>query len=301
MKRCTDPLNPPGLFFDKGAFNHIIALNPAFGRNLKAKAVEHFAGVFQHGGATADHAAIRFGIQRRDLEIGKQFSRLNQVGQAPLVLEGFPGYRWVIEQLFAHLVTKILVERQDFGDESFVGQFTDRAHAVYQNDLFVLFVGIRVLNQTHEGCEARSRGEHKETLARFQVGQDEGAGRFFADQQLVANFDVLKERSQRSIGHFDAEKFEVFFVIGASNTISPHQGSTVDFQADHDELSVFEPEPLVTGGFKAEQRFVPVINVGDSFFDVVAHGAMLCGAKRIILMGVSTKNRTFGYKPVPRW
>ena len=54
---------PRGLFFDKGAFDHIVAGFADPWRDLEAAPVEQLAAVFQHGRVAADHHAVAQRIQ----------------------------------------------------------------------------------------------------------------------------------------------------------------------------------------------------------------------------------------------
>ena len=55
----------------------------------------------------------------------------------------------------------------------------------------------------------------------------------------------------------------MLFVVGAGNGVGAHQGLAVHFQADHHEVAAGKTQRRVAGGLEAEQRVVPVVNVGD--------------------------------------
>lgn len=60
-------------------------------------------------------------------------------------------------------------------------------------------------------------------------------------------------------------------MIGARNTVSPHQRATIHAKTDHHELTVVEPKSGITRGAEAKYPLIPVMDVQDGFFAVVGH------------------------------
>src|SRR5690606_3758400 len=109
-----------------------------------------------------------------------------------------------------------------------------------------------------EGSQARAGAEQEQVLARLEVVYHQRAHRFAADQDGVAFFQVLQARGQGPVLDLDAEKLKVFFVVGAGDAVGTHEGLAFDFQADHDEMAVVEPQGRVTRGGEGKKRIVPV-------------------------------------------
>ena len=89
-------------------------------------------------------------------------------------------------------------------------------------------------------------------FARQQVVLHQGAGRFAADNDIVAFFQVLQARGERAIRNLDAEKFQVFFPVGADDAVGADQRAIVDFQTDHDELAVVKAQSRVASRGETE-------------------------------------------------
>ena len=74
----------------------------------------------------------------------------------------------------------------------------------------------------------------------------------FADEDVVADLNVLQAAGERAVLHFDAEKLQMFFPVRAGNAVCAHQGFAVHHQANHDELAVFKAQAFVARAGKAE-------------------------------------------------
>src|SRR6516165_1222674 len=102
--RDTQALCEPAtksLSFREGLLDHelrglaMIALDEAALR-------EQHARVMDQRRAAADHHAVMRRIERSKPDIGKQFSRRDQVGNAAAVAEGVARHRRIIDELAAH-------------------------------------------------------------------------------------------------------------------------------------------------------------------------------------------------------
>src|SRR3546814_14087047 len=91
----------------------------------------------------------------------------------------------------------------------------------------------------------------------LEVVDDERAGRFAADDQLVADLQMLQTGGQRTVLDLDAEELQRLFVVRAGDAVRAHQRLAIDLQADHGELAVTEAQSGITRGREAEQRVVP--------------------------------------------
>ena len=116
-----------------------------------------------------------------------------------------------------------------------------------------------------KGGDAGAGGQKIEVFAGVEVARDEGAGRLFADEHVVADFKVLQAAGERAVLDFDAEKFEVFFVVCAGDAVCAHEGFAVHHQADHDELAVFKAQRFVAGAGESEVGVGPVVDAEDFF------------------------------------
>ena len=111
-------------------------------------------------------------------------------------------------------------------------------------------------------------GDSEITAARNYA---EGAGGFFTDQYFITDFKVLQTRGQRAVLHFDRIKFELFFVIWADDGVGAHQRATLDFQTDHDELTIDKTQARIAGAGEAEQGVIPVVDAGDFLVINIRH------------------------------
>ena len=104
-------------------------------------------------------------------------------------------------------------------------------------------------------------------FARIQVAGNQCTGRFFTDEDIVADFKVLQAAGQWAVLYFDTEKFQMLFPVGRSHAVCAHQRFAVYHQADHDELAVFKAQRLVTGTGESEVSVGPVV-YGQDFLGV---------------------------------
>ncbi len=80
----------------------------------KPLAVQQRTRVRHQRRAAADHDAVMGGIERGQPDIGEQFARVDQVGDAAAVAEGIAGHGRVIDQLVANVFADQFVVRQLF-------------------------------------------------------------------------------------------------------------------------------------------------------------------------------------------
>ena len=77
--------------------------------------------------------------------------------------------------------------------------------------------------------------------------------------------------------HLDAQKLQMFFVIGADDAVSAQQRLLIHPQPDHGEVAVGEPQGLVAGGRETKQAVGPMVNGQNFFFLESAHGGRSTG------------------------
>ena len=161
---------------------------------------------------------------------------------------GLAGNDGVVNQFFAHHFAQKFVVGQIFGEMVVIGEVFFVAHAVHEDDFFKLFVNVRVARYAQKRCQTGAGGEQVQVFAAFvEVAGNQGAGGLFADEDVVADFQMLQAAGERAVLHFDAEKFQMFFPVRAGDAVCTHQGFTVHHQADHDELAVFKAQAFVAG------------------------------------------------------
>ena len=180
----------------------------------------------------------------------------------------FAGNDGVVNQFFTDHFAQVFVVRQFFGETVVISQIFFVPHAVHQNHFFKHVVDFRVFGNGQEGGDACACGKQVEVFAGIEVAGHQCAGGLFADEDFVADFEVLQAAGQRAVLHFDAEKFEVFFVVCAGDAVCAHQRFAVHHQADHDELAVFKTQGFVAGAGEGEIGVRPVV-YGQDFLDVV--------------------------------
>ena len=166
-------------------------------------------------------------------------------------------------------------------DELVVGNLVHVAYAVAENDLLEALIRFRVLNDAHERRQARSCAEQIQVLARLEIVQHQSAGRFLADDDLVAFLQMLQLRRQGTIRHLDAEELEMLFPVRAGDRVSAHERAPVRLlKTDHDELTVLEAQTWITGALETKEGVVPVMDAQDT---LVIHVAHVRGLRKISL------------------
>src|SRR5690606_28225890 len=144
------------------------------------------------GGAATEHETVVGGIQRGQYQILLQLAAEQEVGDTTVVHVRLTRHSRVVQQLVANDFAQKLVLRQFPADVVLVGQLADVAHAVYQDDLLVGLVDLGILDDAHEGRQASARAQQVQVLARQQVFRHQGAGGLGADQDAIADLQVLQ-------------------------------------------------------------------------------------------------------------
>src|SRR3546814_12257476 len=103
---------------------------------------------------------------------------------------------------------------------------------MYDHHFLEALEHVRIARQAHERRKAGAGADQVEILGRLEVVDDERAGRFAADDQLVADLQMLQTGGQRTVLDLDAEELQRLFVVRAGNVYAAIQGFTVDLQAD---------------------------------------------------------------------
>jgi len=202
----------PYLFLDEGLFDHVVA-GFAVIALLESARVENGAQIGQHGRAAAEHEPIVRRIDGGQTEIGGEPARGQKQGDAPLVAEGLAGHRRVIGELGARALADEFVVGQVVRDEVAIREFALPAATVHDDDAFEALVGLGILDDAQEGREAGSGAKQEEIAPLPQVVDQQRAGRLAADDDGIADLQVLEAGGQRPIGDLDAEELE-FLLIG---------------------------------------------------------------------------------------
>ena len=122
-----------------------------------------------------------------------------------------------------------------------VGQFFDFAHTVDQDDFLKTLIGFRVADHAQKRRHPRAGGKQIQIFARQEIVNQQSASGLAANNDLVAHFDMLQARGQWAVLHLDAQKLQMFFVIGADDAVSAQQRLLIHPQPDHGEVAVGEP------------------------------------------------------------
>ena len=215
-------------------------------------------------------------VQAGQVQVGEHLAVGHQVGDAAHVAVAFAGHGGVVQQLLGNHFAQKLMLGQVLHHQIVVGQLVGLAHAVDQNHLVEGFVGGRVADDAHERGQAGAGRQQIQAFAGQQVVNQQGAGGLFADDDAVADLDVLQARRQRAFGHLDAQKLQVLFVIGADDAVGPQQRFVVHAQANHGEVAVGKPQRRVAGGGEGKQAVGPVVHGQNSFFVESAHVIRQC-------------------------
>ena len=234
-------------------------------------AVQQIAQIRQHGRTAAQHEAIICHAQRRQPQIGGQFAAAQQLRDPPLILERLPGHAGVIEQLVAGHLAEELMPGQLFGNQLPVGEIRRVAAAVDHDHFLEIVVDLQIPDDAEKRRQPGARRQQVQMASRQQVIEHQGAGRFASHQHFVTHLDILQARGQRAIRHLDAEKLQLFLVVGARHAVGTQQRLLVYFQPDHGEVAVLEAETCIPGSAKAEQAVGPVVDTQHSLPIQIGH------------------------------
>ena len=240
-------------------------------RDVEAARVEHLAAILEHRRAAADHGAVDGGVELGKADVAEKLAAVDEIREAPLVLEGFARDRRIVDELVAHELAEELVLGQFAGDEIAICQFRHRAHAMDEHDALETLIGLGILDHAHEGGQPGAGRQQVEVLAGLEVVQHQGARGFLADHDGIAFLQVLQARGQRAVGHLDAEEFEMLLVVRARDAVGASQRPALHLQPDHHELAVGEAQCAVPRGAEAEQGIVPVVHAQNALGRQVAH------------------------------
>jgi 1-acyl-sn-glycerol-3-phosphate acyltransferase len=268
---CAAIARDVSLLLDERALDDVIARRADARRHDETTRIEQRAHIVQHRWAAAEHDAVVRGIERRQAAIARQRATVEQGREPALVQERLARDRRVVDEFVAHEVAEEFVARQFVGEECFVGEIGDVAHAVRDDDPVETLVGFRILDQTQERRETGAGAEQVEIAPRLEVMQRERAGRLSADENLVADLQMLQARRQRAVGHLDAEELEMFFPVRTGDAVRAHERTAVDDEADHDEMAAVEAQAFAARGAEAEKVRVPVMDAEDAFGGIGGH------------------------------
>ena len=132
---------------------------------------------------------------------------------------------------------------------------------MHQHHLLKLAVGFGVADDAHPRRQASARAHEVQAFARQQIVDEQRARGFAAHHNGVTHLNVLQLRGERAIGHLDAQKLQVLFVVGAGNAVGAQERlAPVLTQANHGEVAIRKTQARVAGGGKAEQAVGPVVH-----------------------------------------
>ncbi len=232
---------------------------------------EELAGVADHVGAAAEHEAVVLDRHVRQSDILEQLARGHQVGDPAAVAERLAGHGRVVDQLRADHLAQKFVLRKALGDGLAVGKLLHLPAAVDEHDLFEALVGFRVLDDRQEGREAGAGPEEVEILARQQVVEHQRTGGLLADDDRIADLEVLQLGRKRPGLDLDGEELEFLLVIGRHHAVGPQQRPALDLDADHRELAVPEAESRIARRAEGEERVGPVVDRQNALLVELAH------------------------------
>ena len=200
-----------------------------------------------------------------------QLAVVQQLGHPALVDEFLARDGGVVAELFCHHVTEKFMGWQMLGQVFAVGQFFHLAHAMHQNYALKFFISSRVAHNAHERGEPSAGRQQVQAFSGQQIVNQQRAGRFAAHNDGVTDLDVLELGCERSVWHLDAQKFEVFFVVGAGDAVGAQQRLGISLQANHGEVAIAEAQGRVARGGEAEQFVCPVVHAKHACLVECAH------------------------------
>src|SRR5262245_15684701 len=195
-----------------------------------------------------------------------------------------------------YVVADQLIIRELFRYHLAISELLHAAAAVQQHDLFEALIGLGILDHRKEWRQPRAGADQVEVAAGFEIVDDQRAGRLAADDDGIADLEVLQTRGERAVLHLDGEEFELVFVIRAGDAVGAQQRLLADLQPDHGELAVAEAERGIARGGEGEEIVGPVMDAGDALLVQIAHRARFLRP----LTGQFIRIRSFVYKQIIR-
>ena len=148
-----------------------------------------------------------------------------------------------------------------------IGQLFDLTHTMQQDHLLKALIGFWVANDAHERRQTCTGTNQIQALCRCQIVNQQRARGLTTHHNGVAHLNMLQSGGQGTVLHFDAQKFEVLFIIGTGNAVGAQKRLAIlAAQANHGEMTIRKTQRLVAGGGKAKQAIGPVMNAQYFFF-----------------------------------
>ncbi len=238
----------------------------------EAARLEHRLQVGDHLRAAAHHDTVVLGLERRHARVGEELARLDEFRDAPLVPERFARHGRVVDQLLRDDLADEFVLRQVVADAVAVGEFGHVPAAMHEHHLLVALIGLGIADDGEEGRKARTRAPQIEHAPGRQVVEDERAGGLAPDEDPVAGLDVLQPGRQRPVLHLDRQELELLVIVRAGERVGTQERLALEFEPDHHELPVREPERGAARRREAEHAVRPVMDVEDGLAGKRAHG-----------------------------
>ncbi len=271
--------------------------NPRASSNRLAVAV-HVLGAAQHD-------AIMFGRENRQVEIREDPAGLDQGRDAALGAEWLARHGGVIGQPSLDHLTQELMRRQVALEQVAMGKFHHLAHGMGDHHTLEPVIDLGFARQGQEGGEARSGRQQPQRAAGLEVVGHQRAGGLAADQHGVARHHMLKARGQRPVLHLDGEELQLLVPGRARHGIGAHQRLAIHQQPDHGEFAGTEAEMRIPRAAEGEQPVGPVMDPGHALTEIgggdggggraggIVHGAGFCcacgmratGKRRALLRG----------------
>ncbi len=88
-------------------------------------------------------------------------------------------------------------------DEVTIGEFASVTNAMHQNNFLEALISLRIFDDAHEWGETGAGTQQVQTLAGFQVVQQEGTSGLAAHENFVVRLYILQARSQRTVSDLD--------------------------------------------------------------------------------------------------
>ena len=181
--------------------------------------VERRRQAIEHYRAAAQHEAIVVDRQWRQADIADQLAVFEQGRDTSVIAERFARDRRVVNQLVANLVTEPGIVAQCLRDQALVAQFVGITAAVHEDDAVETLVDFGILDDRQKWRQPGAGAQQAEVLAGEKIVIQQRARRFLADEQLVADANVLQARGQGAVRYLDTVELEMILVVRARHAV----------------------------------------------------------------------------------
>ena len=230
----------------------------------QTKAFQDCLDVMVKGKAAADHGAILGRRHLQQAQISKDLTGSQIVGDPAHLRERLAGGGGVVKQLAGHHLANQRIIGQRLHQLAAIVQFGDLAAGVHHDHLLIFLIGLRFAQQAGKGRKAGAGGQKVNPLAGQKRVMHQSANGFGAQDDLVADLDVLQARGQRAVGNLDRIELQLVIPGRRGDGIGAQQGfAGLAQKANHHKFTRAKPQAARARDAKREQTVGPMCHRSD--------------------------------------